>query len=487
MFLHQPKKQKRVWPWVMAVVVLFVGVAVSGGYFFLKNMTPQKLLNSDVVKRYAGEENNEILSLMPQLLGFTEPRTYLVVFQNNTEMRPSGGFIGAYATVHFDKGEMDMLVVEGSEELDRRTPAEWSPVPPAPITEYLGVPKWFFRDSNWSPDFAVSAKKILELYAAEGGVAAGEIDGVIAVTPTVLESLLRITGPLTVQGIVFTPENVTEKLEYEVEYAYRDKDIPFETRKQILKPFMEALAHAIKARAFFDFQHFTAELRKLADEKHIILALDTPQTQKQIEKFGWTGKVEPFDGDYLLWIDANMAALKTDHVMTRSLDYTISKREDGTYQAVATMTYTNNGVFDWRTSRYRSYARIYVPEGSTLVSIEGSMLKDKSSLPGKIDQGVELGKTWFGTFISIEPKQTKTLRFTYILPDVVEKHITEKGYQLRIQKQSGTIGHGLTVHLNFGTSITGANPAEDQKDWGDAAYTVNTDLRIDRLFGVELE
>lgn len=487
MFLNSEKKrERRVWPWVLGVFVALVSLGAVGIYTAMQTITPEQFINSGAVKKYAGQQNNEMLSLMPMLLGFTEPRTYIVIFQNNTEMRPSGGFIGAYATVHFNKGKMEMLAVEGSEELDRRTPKEWNPTPPAPITEYLGVPKWFFRDSNWSPDFVESAKKIREFYAAEGGVVSSDIDGVIAVTPTVLEAMIRITGPITVQGITFTAENVTEKIEYEVEYGYRDRNIPFETRKQILKPFMEDLAHRIKSRAFFDFQDFVAEVRQLADQKHILFALDSQQAQKEIDTLRWSGKVEPFGGDYLLWVDANMAALKTDHVMSRTLDYTITKKENGEYQAVATMTYTNNGLFDWRTSRYRTYARVYVPEGATLVSIEGSMIKDKSTEPGRIDQGKELGKTWFGTFISIEPKQTKTLRFTYILPESVKNTIIGKDYQLLVQKQPGTIAHGLTLHLNFGTSITGANPPEDQKYWGDAEYTINTDLRIDRRFGVEL-
>ncbi len=485
MFIDQ--KQRRIWPWALLVLLVLVGVGVWMVYTGLRTLTVEKIVASDTIKKYAGEENNEVVALMPRLLGFTEPQTYLFLFQNNTEMRPSGGFIGAYAAVHLDKGKMDMLAVEGSEELDRRTPPEWKPVPPLPLTEHLGVSKWYFRDANWSPDFSESAKKVRELYAAETGVAAADIDGVIAVTPTVVEALLRITGPITIQDITFTAENVTEKLEYEVEYGYRDRDIPFETRKQILKPFMTELLHKVRLHAFFDLNDFIAEMKKMADEKQIVLSVDTKDVQKKIDEFGWSGKVKEFDGDYLQWVDANLAALKTDHAMKRSLAYELRPDGKGKYVAVATMTYVNTGSFDWRTSRYRTYARVYVPQGAQLVSVEGSMLKDKSSEAGRVDQGVELNKTWFGTFISIEPGQTKTLRFTYVLPDALTTKIAQKDYQLFIQKQAGTIAHGLTLRLNFGTSIRGANPPEAEKYWGDAEYRVDTDLRMDRRFGVEIE
>jgi hypothetical protein len=130
--------------------------------------------------------------------------------------------------------------------------------------------------------------------------------------------------------------------------------------------------------------------------------------------------------------------------------------------------------------------RIFVPEGAELISVEGAMLKDKSNEPGKIDQGNELGKTWFGTFISIEPKQSRTLTFTYRLPATLSTKITQKKYPLLIQKQAGTLDHGLTLQLNFATSIQAASPAEDPGQWGDSQYMIDTDLRIDRRFEVDL-
>lgn len=488
MFLQSDQReQRRVWPWVLLTFFVLFGILVAFAYAGLRSIRPEQFLRSALVQKYAGEERQGIMSIVPQLLGFTEPQTYLFLFLNNTEMRPSGGFIGTYATVRFDKGHPDILAVEGSEELDRRTPKEWKPVPPRAIIDYLGVSQWYFRDSNWSPDFVESTKTTRELYAKETGVAADDLDGVIGVTPTVLEEILRITGPITVQGITFTSENVTETLEYEVEYGYKDRGIPFETRKQIVGPFMEILLGEIKKHAFFDLQSFISRIKILADEKQILFSLDAPDVQEMLDAHDWTGRVASFDGDYLMWVDANLGALKTDHAMKRSLAYAIHKEESGRYIATAAMTYVNTGTFDWRTTRYRTYARVYVPKGAELISVDGSMDSDKSPKPGRIDQGEELRKQWFGTFISIEPKQTKTLTFTYVLPQSVAEKIDKQGYQLLVEKQSGIVSQGLTLRLNFGKTITGANPAEDEMHWGDEEYRIDTDLRVDRRFGVQLK
>ena len=123
-------------------------------------------------------------------------------------------------------------------------------------------------------------------------------------------------------------------------------------------------------------------------------------TDKDIEsiigKNDWSGEVKRPDGDFLMWVDANLAALKTDHAMVRKLNYSFAPTDDGQYLATASMTYTHNGGFDWRTTRYRTYARIYVPQGSKLVSSEGSINWSDTDKPGEIDSGVELGKHWFG-------------------------------------------------------------------------------------------
>ncbi len=471
--------------WLILIVPFFLMVVIIGGsYYWFKSLSPEKMLGflqSDLIKNQIKPADRGLFDYVPQFLGFTKPMTYLVLFENNTELRPGGGFIGVYAIIKMDKGKMNLVQLDGTENLDRDKPSTWCPTPLPVIKTNLVVNCWFFRDSNWSPDFSESAKKALEYYQGEGGIEANNIDGVIGFTPTVLEELLKITGPLTVDNVQFDASNVTEKLEYEVERAYDAKGIEKHDRKQIIKPLLQALLG--KLNIFFDFNKYIKLTEDLIKEKQLMFYFSNEKLQKEIVQHDWTGEVKTSSTDYLLWVDANLSALKTDRVMERNLNYSIIQDTQGKYLATVEMNYKNIGKFDWRTTRYRTYARIFVPLGSELIKAEGNMKTDRSSEPGTVDQGTELGKTWFGTFTAIEPGQTKTLKFSYYLATSTVAAIQTGNYNLMVQKELGTLSTGLTLNLNFGKNISTTKPAVIQ-EIGSQRYNYSTDLSVDRMFEI---
>lgn len=489
MFFHHHKKT---WPWiVLAGVSVFIfcawlaAVYVSRHWFEVlpvEKIIESQTVRDTVVKKF-GDDGEKIFDWLPAILGFSEPQNYLFLLQNNTEMRPGGGFIGTYAVLRADRGKFSLIAFDGTENLDRAAPKDWIVKPPTPISEHLGVDRWYFRDSNWSPDFPENAKKAMEFYQAEGGVDGENINSVIAITPTALEEILRLTGPIKVNGITFSSEDVTKELEYEVEYGYWEKGISFVERKKIIKNFFFALFGKVERDVFTRSEEYFNSIKKLADERHLMFFSKSEAFKNLYESKGWGGELLSNDGDFLLWADANLAALKTDASIKRNLKYEIFKR-DGKYAARATMAYVHQGVFDWRTSRYRTYARIFVPLGSKLIATKGSMKWDRSTEEGKIDSGIELEKTWFGAFISIEPGKTKSLSFEYFLPTELDKKIKAGEYNLLWQKQSGLPEIGLTLNLDFDKSIVFASPAEEKKNWGDDVYDISLIRRADSRFTI---
>jgi hypothetical protein len=165
--------------------------------------------------------------------------------------------------------------------------------------------------------------------------------------------------------------------------------------------------------------------------------------------------------------------------------------EEGDWEARVAITYVHNGGFDWKTTRYRTYTRVYVPADSELLSVEGALvddrLRDPAQRPGTADTYEELDRTAFGAFISIEPGDTGTLAFRYLLPTLVADALDDGNYALTVEKQPGTAGHGLTLDLNLGKKLTDAAPAEEPAEWGDSVYRYSTDLRVDREFSAETE
>ncbi len=487
MFL--PKQRRSLWIGsIIAVFVLIVSFVITL-YFFVIASNPAALLSVPLVQqqlvRHVGKDQKNLISAAPTLLGLAAPRTYLLLFLNNTELRPGGGFIGSYAVVKFNEGRPTIVKVEGTEIIDRESDKAALPPPPSVLSNHLKVDRWYFRDSNWSPDFQESSRQSLALYQAEHGVAASAIDAVVGVTTHVLEELLEKTGPITVRGIEFTRDTVIEKLEYEVEYGYEKKGLAFSERKEILGELFHEIMVRLGSQVLTHAPDYAELIERLAQEKHLMAYAVNPDLSPTFSELGWLGSMTTATStDYLLWVDANLAALKTDHAMRRVLSYEMKPDHAGSFMATTTMTYYHEGRFDWRTSRYRTYARVYVPKGSELISVQGSMKWDRSKESGTIDRGEELEREWFGTFISLEPGTSKSLSFTYRLPLTVTRAIDQKQYSLTIPKQLGTGANRLTLDLNFDTTIRTAQPAEDEKSWGDSRYQYSTDLRSDRFFYV---
>jgi hypothetical protein len=468
--------------------LIFLIVFIAFGFLVYKSFLRFSLEDflqfnfvQDQVEKQVGEDNADLIKVVPRFMGFTKPMTYLLLFQNNTELRPGGGFIGTYAIINVEKGHVEIIKSDGTENLDRNTPEDFKITPPLPITEHLGVDRWYFRDSNWSPDFSESAKQALALYKGENGVFADQIDAIIAITPTVLEEVLKRTGPVKVNDVKFSYGDVVEDLEFEVEYAFDKKGIHITDRKDIIGDLMGVILSKIKTDLIFNFESYIDFFNRMSEEKHIMVYSLDKELQEVIADKDLGGEVKRVDGDYLLWVDANLAALKTDHAIERELRYSISKDKTGRFLANAEMEYEHTGYFDWRTTRYRTYTRIFVPQGSELVSVDGAMKWDRTKEPGVVDEGEELDKKWFGTFIAIEPGQTKTLKFSYYLPGDIYK---DDLYTLFVQKQLGSFDHKLTLDLNFGTNIRTAKPSEDREEVGDDKYVYQTDLKIDREFEV---
>ena len=470
-------------------ILLLIIFGLVAGAITLRSWYRSGRLQSAVVQQVSQKitANVNESNIIQKVLGFSQPQTYLILFLNNTEIRPGGGFIGAYGVVRVDKGMPEILKVEGTEILDNFSPQDFPSVPPEPLQKYLPLKRWAFRDSNWSPDFASSSVKALDLFKKEKGTAAEDISMVVGITPTLLEEILKISGPISVGGQEFNAQNFTEKLEYEVEYGYAEQGLHFDDRKKVLVDLTHALLARLRGDFFKHWSQYLALGQRMLAEKHILAYSTDPDTEKILLAKNWGGEIKQTTGDYLLWVDANLASLKTDKVIDRELSYSFAPTSSGKYIATVKMKYVNKGSFTKFTTRYRTYARVYLPAGSKFISVLGSLKSDRSPGVGIVDQGVENGKQWFGTFTSIEPGKTGELVWQfYLAPEVVEK-IKNNSYNLLVQKQAGTITSGLTLDLNFGKSIESANPGEAQAGLGDLVYNYKTDLRLDRDFKVNLK
>lgn len=390
------------------------------------------------------------------LLGVDSPRTYLVLFQNDKELRPTGGFMTAYSIMKVENATFTPVVSDDIYTLD----AKYRPSiqAPQPIIDYIKgpyalSPKWRLRDMNWSPDFAVA----MELVASEAqDVGITKIDGIISVDTQLLVNMLDVIGPIGVSGygnfsteiepkcncpqVIYELESfadvegavVWDPVSGEIVYAPAN----YNNRKAIIGPLMNSILANALGQPKEKMAPLIQAVFKSVMEKHALFYTFDNTVEKAISDFGLGGTInQNYEGDYLHINDANLGGRKSNLYAYQSVEQNIEVGGDGSVIKTVTITYQNPEKQDgWLNSVLPTWVRIYVPKGSELVAAEGL---EKSADPYE-----DLGKTVFAGYFELRPEGVSKVTFKYKLPFNVSKE-----YKLLIQKQPGTDGFIYTINL----------------------------------------
>lgn len=451
---------------IFMMTLAFVG-AVYGGIFLWRSV-------SDV----SGTMKTDV-GIVRQLLGFKGERTYLVLLQNNHELRPTGGFIGVYGILQIAGGHVTFFQFEGTELLDKRA-TKGLPLPYAPeaIRTYLRQNYLFFRDANWNPDFRKAAHDLVKIFSLEKGNNAAKIDGVIAITPDVVAKLLESTGPITVSAIKFDAATFADQLEYEVEIAYKERGIAKETRKKIIHELADALHTRVRALSLKEYMMLFDKIRMSLNEKQLLLFDFDPTIQAWYETQGFSGAMHYPAHDFVSVIDANLGGFKTDRVMKRAFSYSVQKSRDAALGTLS-LRYENQGVKDYRTRDYRSYTRVFLPKNSRILKLTGSVYT--ASGESGFDVSTSEESTIVGFFHKVPLQKTTTIILEYALPKVLYENFEQDTYTLFFRKQPGVKPPALTVNMKFDSSVLMASP-EGKVDG--THYVFKGDLKTDRTFSI---
>ena len=403
-----------------------------------------------------------LLEVLPSLLGEPTAKKYLFIFQNDKELRPTGGFITAYAIFRVEHGK---FLVESSNdiyELDDQIKVK-KEAPEDILTYHKGVFYFNIRDSNLSPDFAVSMKQFIDLYPGKF-----DFDGIFSLDTHVLVESMKILGSFNIAGREFSAETDKRcdcpKVIYELEdYSTRPVAYVRETRKDIIGSLMYEVMK--KALGVSPSQYwgrlFQMSLNEIS-EKHILAYMLDEKTQKGVESLNMGGRIadgvsilgykDGQDWDYLHINDTNFAGAKSNLFVQQEvkIDYTVES--DETITKTLTLSYKNpappsdcnlesgglclNGIL-------RNWVRIYVPKSATLVEDKGSQ-SPKTGEAEALRVVEDLGKTVFNGFLTVRPLGSAELSLKYKLPFKKGK---DKLHVL-LQKQPGTEGHSYTISVN---------------------------------------
>ncbi|MBI2439415.1 MAG: DUF4012 domain-containing protein [Candidatus Moranbacteria bacterium] len=361
-------------------------------------------------------------------------RVFLLLFQNNLELRPGGGFIGSFGILKVRDGSVTEFAVHDTGNFDGRIPS--TVTPPYPMKETLGIDSWKLRDSNYAPDFYENVAMAERFYLMGNGTE--KFDGVIALTTNVLTSFLRVVGPVTLEGFpgTYGADNAIIDLEYQVEQGYRSQNIAFGDRKSVMGVLgLKVLEEMKKVSLTKKYELFQALLADLHG-KDIQLFFHDEYLQAYIKNAHWDGAVDTtWKNDYLFAVDANLNSFKSDYFVKRSYDYVVDFSQEKP-QAKLSITYEHTAkARDWFTKEYQTFLRVYVPEGSYAHKITGNTKEPV--------YGEAFGKKYFGTLVQVPLNSEKTVTFEYSLPQNIE----QQWYDLKIQKQPGLSDTPVTVTI----------------------------------------
>jgi hypothetical protein len=409
------------------------------------------------------EDAQQGLELLPDFLGATEPKTYLIAMQNSAELRGTGGSILQFSTLTFDRGRARFQGATTVYEIDRDRVQVEIPLPEE-AWYVRGIPDAHrFGNANWSPDWPLSAQLTMR-YAQAREEPFPDIDGVIGMDPYVLQDLIPGIGPYRTESNNRISSSTS--VHFLLHKAYGRFPRSFARRgalRQVVDGFYEQV---------FDPAHPSLLVQGMGNaltHKNIQIWLADEAAQRFVELRNWDGSIPPAkDSDYLSVVQQNVGGNKLDYHADQSTTVSIEPRDDDALVS-ATVAVTNN-VFlplpDWPLGNsgpfHRPMVNVYVPANAVLedweVTPEGHRIDTPPPaawLSGRPAEHLERGKkVWSATLgdpslvkPGIAPGHSGTVRFDYRVPAVIRTVGDRSVYRLVVQYQPKP--RPETVHIEF--------------------------------------
>lgn len=423
---------------------------------------------------------------LPDMLGLNERKTYLIVLQNPSELRSTGGWISSYALLGLEGGQVRQLAVDDVYNLDgdMLTAGKIEPAPKS-MQDSLGIKYWNFSLSNWNPNFE-QTQVDMENFLLLSGKAA-DIDGIITLDVTLIQKLLKAWDGLEVAGEV---EKVTADNMYDKIFQMHTDFIPGQSQKSdFLKNLANAVINKIISSEYDDFLTVANVILDSLDSKNIIVYLDNQNANKYFSNKGWSGIIDDRYSSAPVAVDWNWGANKSNLYLKRNVDLFAEIVSDKEIRYTYNLTVQNNSEnSSYPQGDYKNLFRLYLPDNAQITSVKGFL--DENYRTDR-ENGMQLISGWFNVPI----KTTKTVTLTYTVlrsdSDLASFPLVISGINaqldLNMYKQPGNMNETVNISVTYpelwnimkydGFNRSG-NKLELQKEFNtDMEYLVTWELR----------
>jgi hypothetical protein len=387
----------------------------------------------------------DIFVNLGDILGQDKEKTYLILMQNNMEIRPTGGFIGSFSLIKFEGGRLVDINVMDVYSADGQLRGYVRP--PDPLRSHLNVDSWYLRDSNWDPDFPVSAQRAEWFLDKE---VEKTVDGVIGLDLQVAKDLVSNIGEVKLEDF---DKTITEDNFYEITQEEAEKDFFAGSRKKA--NFLAALTRKVlfETRSLKDKNQIglADAIYKDLNERHIQVFIHNNDVQSAVSKLGWDGAVLIPACDktncYADWagiVEANVGVNKANYYISRKTELSLSV-DKGRITRSLTVTFINSADASLgHGGKYRNYLRLLIPSESEIDEIKLS----GGSSEGEIEQDVSYlkGRKEVGVFLEIDSQETKKIRFVWTNNNTFD--FTRHGeYRFYWRKQAGLSEYPMNLKM----------------------------------------
>lgn len=313
--------------------------------------------------------------LAPAMLGADSPRRYLLLMQNNAELRSTGGIPGAIAVLQVDSGKLTL-------EAQTSAGALGSFIPPVPTDAeqsaiFSGRIGKFMQDVNLTPDFATTGRTASKMWETRTGE---KLDGVLSLDPVALSYLLEATGPVRVTDPVVT--RVAAGLPTELNSRNVVQTLLSDTYSAIADPDLQDVYFASAAKEVFsalsagtgDAEQLVEAVSKGVAERRVLVWSKADAEQEVLGKYPLAGLVSGpsvSPAQFGVYFNDGTGA-KMDYWVKRTAQIVRDCTRDGYREVTIRVTSTNDAPSDAATSLpdYVTGAGVYgVAPGSVQTNI----------------------------------------------------------------------------------------------------------------------
>jgi hypothetical protein len=427
------------------------------------------------------------IDLWPDMAGFNSQKTYLVLFQNNMELRPGGGFIGSYGILTVKNGKVLSFKINDVYDADGQLKSHVEP--PFPIRRYLPSIHWYLRDSNFDVDYskgAVASAVFLNAEMHQG------VDGVIGVDLSFVKNIISAIGPVKVVDYNQTV-NSDNLFQITQDHA-RNEFFPGSTQKKdFLRSLFTSIQNKISQEKNISYANLIQALSKGIYEKHVLFAFNNINEQAVFSVNGWASALideRPLTdtqiNDFVGINEANLGINKVNYFVTRSLSQNVSIQNDGSVAENLTVAFKNTAPKNSSGGVYKNYLRLILPLGAKITKIKIDNQEQKIitpiSDPGvyekkgfkppsglEVESQNEKENTIYGFLVILQPGDLRTIDVEYALAQKLNLSKADFNYNLKFFKQPGIDSYPYDFSVSFPKNLKVLDAPGDVKISGQNA------------------